>query len=206
MEGLGPAARARLRSSSYVEARRSLGEGGGDIHLTSALGSRAAAALGSPTKRSFGLSSSVLALGPQPNAKVAGLRCILSSVVRAGSLERPPTRNPSTLVGYQGALTVRDIVFDRATILVPTLTPQHHRMNMERTAGPVLKLVESLAANDPPRLAAFRREYDALAAEYFEHNMVRQDYLMTRAAKSDRPGHIDSSGGTSSPADAMIPA
>jgi len=71
---------------------------GSDTDPTSALGSRAAAALGSPTKRRFGLSSSVLALGPQPNAKVAGLRCVCRLSRAPGSLERPPSRNPSALV------------------------------------------------------------------------------------------------------------
>ena len=42
---------------------------------------------------------------PQPNAKVAGLRGVLSSVACAGSLERPPLRNPTPLVRYQGAVS-----------------------------------------------------------------------------------------------------
>jgi hypothetical protein len=33
-------------------------------------------------------------------------------------------------------------------------------------------------------LAAFRAEYEALIAEYFEENTVRQDYLLTRATKA----------------------
>jgi hypothetical protein len=33
---------------------------------------------------------------------------------------------------------------------------------------------------------AFRREFDALIAEYFGNNAVRQDYLMTRAVKTSR--------------------
>jgi len=53
----------------------------------------------------------------------------------------------------------------------------------ERTAGPLIKLVGSLAANDPSKLAEFRSEYDALATEYFENNAVRQGYLMSRATK-----------------------
>jgi SAM-dependent methyltransferase len=77
---------------------------------------------------------------------------------------------------------VKDIVFDRATMLVPALSPQHQRVLLERTAGPAIKVVESLAA-DPSKLAAFRREYEAIAAEYFEDNAVRQGYLMTRATK-----------------------
>ena len=47
----------------------------------------------------------------------------------------------------------------------------------------MLKLVESLGASDPERLEQFRREYEALVAPYFEDNIVRQDYLLTRAVK-----------------------
>ena len=79
---------------------------------------------------------------------------------------------------------VREIVFDRGTMMNPVLSPQHHRETTERTAGPVRKLVETLQAGDPERLAAFRRDYEALVSEYFEDNFVRQDYLMTRALKA----------------------
>ncbi len=96
----------------------------------------------------------------------------------------PPTLwGEPTVIRERLASAVRDIVFDRATMLVPALSPQHHRQMTERTAGPVLKLVESLSAADPAKLAAFRQEYDALAAQYLEHNIARQDYLMTRATK-----------------------
>jgi len=44
-------------------------------------------------------------------------------------------------------------------------------------------LVEAMSASDPARLAEFRREFDALVAEYFRDNLVRQDYLLTRATK-----------------------
>jgi SAM-dependent methyltransferase len=54
---------------------------------------------------------------------------------------------------------------------------------VERTAGPMLKLVEMLSASDPARLTQFRREYDAVLAPYFENNILRQDYLLTRATK-----------------------
>ena len=37
---------------------------------------------------------------------------------------------------------------------------------------------------DPETLARFRREYEALVAEYFDGNCVRQDYLMSRAIKA----------------------
>jgi SAM-dependent methyltransferase len=101
----------------------------------------------------------------------------------------PPGVAPPQLWGDPGVVrerlgaAVRDVVFDRATVPVPALSVGHNREMTERTAGPVLKLVESLTAADPSRLAAFRAEYDALAAQYFDENFMRQDYLMTRATK-----------------------
>jgi SAM-dependent methyltransferase len=80
--------------------------------------------------------------------------------------------------------TVKQLTFDRATMQVPALSVQHFRKTIEQTAGPVTKLVEFLSASDPGKLNAFRSEYDALIAEYFEDNMVRQDYLLTRAIKT----------------------
>ena len=77
---------------------------------------------------------------------------------------------------------VHDLVFTGGLMLIPALSPQHYRASIETTAGPVIKLVESLA-NDAPKLAAFRAELEALAAEYHADNAIRQDYLMTRATK-----------------------
>ena len=101
----------------------------------------------------------------------------------------PPGVAPTQLWGDPNVVrerlgtAVRDIVFDVAHLWSPALSLRHHREHMERTAGPVRKLVEVLSATDPSRLEAFRREYEALAADYFEDNAVRQDYLLTRATK-----------------------
>jgi hypothetical protein len=66
---------------------------------------------------------------------------------------------------------------------VPVLSVQLHRTNIERTVGSLVKLVEVLSASDPAKLEQLRREGEALAAEYLEDNLLRQDYLMTRATK-----------------------
>ena len=95
----------------------------------------------------------------------------------------PPQWGDPYIIRQRLGAAVKDIVFDRATMLVPALSPQHHRTLTERTAGPIVKLVESLTTSDPAKLAAFRREYDALASEYIEENILRQDYLITRATK-----------------------
>jgi hypothetical protein len=53
---------------------------------------------------------------------------------------------------------------------------------MEQNVGPVMRIVQSL---EPAKLTEFRRELDALTAQYFEptENVLRQDYLLTRATK-----------------------
>ena len=79
---------------------------------------------------------------------------------------------------------VRDIFFARNCIEAPALSVQHYRDTTEHTAGPVVKLVEMLSATDPGKLAIFRDTYDALTRQYFDRNVVRQDYLMTRATKN----------------------
>jgi ubiquinone/menaquinone biosynthesis C-methylase UbiE len=95
----------------------------------------------------------------------------------------PPQWGDVAVVRQRLGSAVKDIFFDRACMLVPTLSPQNYRDYLERTAGPMLKLVEMLRGSDPDRLSEFRRKYEALATPYFEDNVVRQDYLLTRATK-----------------------
>jgi len=101
----------------------------------------------------------------------------------------PPGVAPPTLWGDPSLVrqrlgsAVRDIVFDRQCMLVAALSPQHFRLNVENTAGPVIKMIEHLAVTDPNRLATFRQEFDAIVAQHFRDNIVRQDYLLTRGIK-----------------------
>jgi len=96
----------------------------------------------------------------------------------------PPTQwGDPRIVSERLGSAVKDLVFHRETMLVPALSPQHNRETIERTAGPVIKMVEALSASDPAKLAAFRREYETLALEYLDENIIRQDYLLTRASK-----------------------
>lgn len=78
---------------------------------------------------------------------------------------------------------VENIRYERAIMPVPALSLAHFRGNAERAAGPLIKLIETLAATDPARLESFRQEFDAIVAPYFADNLVRQDYLMTAARK-----------------------
>jgi SAM-dependent methyltransferase len=98
-------------------------------------------------------------------------------------LAPPPQWGDPRIVTERLGGAAKDIVFDRRTMLVPALSPQHFRTHFEKTAGPVVKLVEFLSTTDPAKLAAFRAEYEALISEYLTENTVRQDYLLTRASR-----------------------
>jgi SAM-dependent methyltransferase len=86
----------------------------------------------------------------------------------------------ATVVRERLGAAVKDLIFDRGTMRNAALSPAHHRLQSERFAAPIKRLVESA---EPARLEQFRREYDALVAEYFEDNCVRQDFLLSRATK-----------------------
>jgi SAM-dependent methyltransferase len=95
----------------------------------------------------------------------------------------PPLWGDVNVVRQRLGAAVREVTFDRDVLRPPALSVQHFRELAERTAGPLVKLIESLSASDPARLESFRREYEAIAGDYLDDNVVRHDYLMTRAAK-----------------------
>ena len=70
--------------------------------------------------------------------------------------------------------------FARAVMEFPALSLGHFREFMERSIGPMQKLIES-SVHQPDTLSRLRGEFEALAAPYYYDNVVRQDYLLTRA-------------------------
>jgi SAM-dependent methyltransferase len=94
----------------------------------------------------------------------------------------PPAWGDPAIVRERLGARVTDLFFERDTMQVPALSAAHYRGSMEATAGPVIKLVSELASH-PERLAKFRGELDALVAPYLIDNLMRQNFLMSRAAK-----------------------
>jgi SAM-dependent methyltransferase len=90
--------------------------------------------------------------------------------------------DPNTIRERLGS-AVKDIRFARDVMHLQMLSPQHYRLFMETNFGPAKKLIEGLDKSDPAKANALRRELEQLAAEYFENNVLRQDYLLTRAVK-----------------------
>ena len=101
----------------------------------------------------------------------------------------PPGIAPPALWGDPQTITQRlgqavtGLTFHREALFVPALSPQHFRLNIERSAGPVIRMIESLTSTAPERLESFRQEFDAVVAQFMENNLVRQDYLLTSARK-----------------------
>jgi SAM-dependent methyltransferase len=96
----------------------------------------------------------------------------------------PPQWGDPNIVRERLGGAVEDLTFTRDTLLFQALSVQHFRLFMERNFGPAAKLLQALDASDPAKSAALRREMEELAAQYFENNTLRQDYLLTRAIKA----------------------
>jgi hypothetical protein len=60
------------------------------------------------------------------------------------------------------------------------LSIPHFRVFMERSVGPMRKVVERLAS-DLQQLERFQAEFEALAAPYHFDNVIHQNYLLTGA-------------------------
>jgi len=97
----------------------------------------------------------------------------------AGSSPPPQWGNPA-LVAERLGMRFEAPFFERGVMAFPALSQAHYRLAMERSVGPMQKLVERLAA-DPEKLADIRREFEAMVAPYYFDNIVHQDYLLTRA-------------------------
>lgn len=96
-----------------------------------------------------------------------------------GAAPPPQWGNPGIIAERLGTMFEAPF-FARSVMQVQALSVSHFREFMERSVGPMQKLIEA-AAQEPPRLVALRAEFEALAEPYYSANIVRQDYLLTRA-------------------------
>lgn len=77
---------------------------------------------------------------------------------------------------------VKDLVFERGIMAVPTLSPQHFMAFQTAKLGPFIKTAGALK-KEPAKLAAYVQESCDLIGEYLIDNVLRYEYLLTRAVK-----------------------
>ncbi len=96
----------------------------------------------------------------------------------------PPTQwgEPAVVRNRLGS-AVRDLFFERGQMNVPTLSPEHYLAWRSAKIGPFIRSVEILK-KEPARLEAYLREYGALIGEYLVDNVLRHEYLLTRAIRN----------------------
>ncbi len=98
----------------------------------------------------------------------------------AGVAPPPQWGNPA-IIAERLAASFDSPFFARGVMSVPALSVEHFRLFMEKSVGPIQKLMEGLAG-DPQKLSTIRAGFDALMRPYYADNVVRQDYILTRAA------------------------
>jgi SAM-dependent methyltransferase len=144
---------------------------------------------------------------PRPEVAIAEMRRVLKPSGRVAFATWPPERlvgklfqfigrnspplppgvPPPVLWGDEAIISQRlatrfeEPAFEPGVMTVPALSLPHYRMFMERSVGPMEKLVASLA-DEPERLKEIRREFDEICEPHFSDNLVSQEYLLTRAA------------------------
>ena len=94
----------------------------------------------------------------------------------------PPQWGDPNVVRERLGSAVTNLVFERDTMLAPSLSPKHSLHMLETTLAPLAKLV-SVLQGQPARLAELRQELEGLITEIFVDNHLRQHFLMSRANK-----------------------
>jgi ubiquinone/menaquinone biosynthesis C-methylase UbiE len=77
---------------------------------------------------------------------------------------------------------VKDLVFERGYMTIPTLSPQHLMTWQMVKLGPMVRAVAALQ-KEPSKLESYLKESADLIASYTVDNIVRHEYLLTRATK-----------------------
>lgn len=95
----------------------------------------------------------------------------------------PPLWGEISTVRDRLGAAVKDLHFERGIMGVPSLSPEHYLTFMTAKLGPLIKTVGALQ-KEPARLESFRKEFLELIGSYLVDNVVRHEYLLTRATKA----------------------
>ena len=77
-----------------------------------------------------------------------------------------------------------DIFFERGTINVPILSPNHYWQDTITKAGFMIQVINTLKKQqDYGRIELFRKDYIKTLKQYITDNILRMGYLITVATK-----------------------
>jgi ubiquinone/menaquinone biosynthesis C-methylase UbiE len=126
-----------------------------------------------------------LAIATWPPETFVGRAFVLS-----GKYTPPPGPGVSPPVQWGDPNIVRErlgsavtgLFFERGVMIIPTLSPEHYLAWRSSKIGPFIKTM-GLLKKDPARLASYLQEYGALISEYLVDNLLKHEYLLSRATK-----------------------
>ncbi len=101
----------------------------------------------------------------------------------------PPGAAPPAQWGDVGTVrqrlgdAVKDLFFERGVMAIPALSPEHYLEFQSANAGPFVRTVRALE-KEPAKLAAYLKDQGDLIAGYLADNVIRHEYLLTRATKA----------------------
>ena len=79
---------------------------------------------------------------------------------------------------------VKEISFERGTINIPILSPNHYWQDTITKVGFMIQVIEALKnQNDKEKIESFRKDYVKTLKQYICDNVLRFGYLITIARK-----------------------
>jgi SAM-dependent methyltransferase len=77
---------------------------------------------------------------------------------------------------------VQNIHFERGVVKIPLLSPNHYWKMASTKMGPIIKTIQTL--KDPQKIESMKKDILHAIAPYILDNVLRLDYLITRAIKA----------------------
>ena len=81
----------------------------------------------------------------------------------------------------ESSFKVKDIHFERGVINKPVLSPNHSWMTSITKGGPMIHTIQTI--KDPKKIEELRQEVLKTITPYIKDNVLRLDYLITKATK-----------------------
>jgi ubiquinone/menaquinone biosynthesis C-methylase UbiE len=125
-----------------------------------------------------------LAFATWPPEQLVGLSFALTAkyIPPPAGMPSPVLWGDENQVRQRLGESVKDLFFERGVMGIPALSPEHFITWQFSKVGPRVRVMETLQ-KEPAKLGAYLKEDIELVSAYMADNVVRQEYLLTRAIK-----------------------